>query len=188
MGRNYWMVVESQEEFEVTKELGFTLHGVGARYRRRAQRMQPDDRMLFYVTTIRKWTGTATIRSGSFEDHKPIWKPTRRGDTYPYRVKLSPDVVLEEEDYIDALLLAPGLEYIRRWAPEDWPLAFHDKLHLLPQRDFRLIEAEMKRNLRKRRDRARQAKAEKQSNEPVEDAAEAIPEAQGQQEDSAQSL
>ena len=43
MGKNYWMVVESLENFEITKGLGFTLHGLGSRYRRRAQRMQPDD-------------------------------------------------------------------------------------------------------------------------------------------------
>ena len=54
-----------------------------------------------------------------------------------------------EEDYIDALILAPRLDYVKRWAPEDWPLAFFDSLHLLPQRDFRLIEQEMRRNLSK---------------------------------------
>jgi hypothetical protein len=42
-------------------------------------------------------------------------------------------------------MLAPRLEYVRRWVPEDWPLAFFDKLHLIPQKDFRLIEGEMQR-------------------------------------------
>ena len=145
MGRNYWMIVESPEDFAITKELGITLHGLGPKFRRRAERMQPDDRMLFYVTGIRKWTAIANIASRYFVDHNPIWSPNRRGDTYPYRVKLSPAIVLEEKDYIDALFLAPRLEYVKRWPPEDWPLAFHDRLHLIPQRDFRLIEGEMKR-------------------------------------------
>lgn len=145
MGRNYWMVVATPEDFEVTRRLGLSISGVGSKYRRRAQRMQPDDRMLFYVTKIRKWTAIATITSTFFEDRKPIWKPSGRGETYPFRVKTKPFIVLEEPDYIDALWLAPGLEYVKRWAPEDWPLAFFDMLHLLPQRDFRLIENEMKR-------------------------------------------
>ena len=149
MGRNYWMVVESPEDFAITKELGITLHGLGPKFRRRAERMQPDDRMLFYVTGIRKWTAIANIASRYFVDHNPIWSPTRRGDTYPYRVKLSPAIVLDEKDYIDALFLAPRLEYVKRWPPEDWPLAFHDRLHLIPQRDFRLIEGEMKRVTRR---------------------------------------
>jgi hypothetical protein len=143
--------VESLEEFEVTRERGYTLYGVGKKYRRRAQRMQPDDRVLVYVSPLRKWTATATITSGSFEDYTLVWKPTRRDGKYPYRIKMAPDIVLDEVDYIDALMLAPGLEYVKHWAPEYWPLAFFDKLHLLPQRDFRMIEREMKRNLTNRR-------------------------------------
>ena len=143
MGRNYWMVVSPPEDFEVTKEQGFGIFGVRAKYRRRTQRMQPDDRMLFYVSGIRKWAATATIVSGSFEDRTPIWKPNRKSEVYPYRVKLKHAMVLNEEDYIDALWLAPSLEYVKRWAPEDWPLAFFDTLHLLPQKDFKLIENEM---------------------------------------------
>ena len=143
MGRNYWMVVSPPEDFEVTKERGFGIFGVRARYRRRSQRMQPDDRMLFYVSGIRKWAATATVVSGSFEDRTPIWNSNHKSELYPYRVKLKPAVVLEEDDYINALWLAPSLEYVKRWAPEDWPLAFFDTLHLLPQKDFKLIENEM---------------------------------------------
>ncbi len=147
MGRNYWMFVGSPENFNIIKDLGFTAYALGTRYRRRAERMRPDDRVLFYVTQIRKWTATATITSRYFEDRTPFWAPTTSREVYPYRVKLAPDIVLDADDYIDALLLAPRLDYVKRWAPEDWPLAFFDRLHLLPQRDFRLIEGEMKRTL-----------------------------------------
>ena len=151
MGKNYWMISESPENFDITKSIGFTLLGLGPRHRRRADRMQPDDRMLYYVKGLRKWTASITITSGSFEERRPIWASNRRGNLYPHSVKTTPDIVLDEDDYIDALMLAPRLEYVKRWAPEDWPLAFFDRLHLLPQRDFRLIEGEMKRNVSKRR-------------------------------------
>ena len=153
------MVAESDENFRISRDLGFTLHGLGNKYRRRAQRMQPNDRILFYVTQLRKWTLTATITSRSFVEHKPTWNSSRRGDDYPYRVKMSPDIVLEEEDYIDARILAPSLEYLKRWIPEDWPLAFYDRLHLLSQRDFRLIEGEMKRHFSKRGGRVEQGRS-----------------------------
>ena len=153
MGRNYWMVVESLEKFETTRDMGFKLHGMKSRYRRRAQRMQPDDRILFYVSSIKKWTATATVTSQFFEDHSRIWSEPNGREDYIYRVKLAPSLVLEERDYIDALILAPRLDYVKRWPPEDWPLAFSDSLHLLPQKDFRLIEDEMKRNVSKRNPR-----------------------------------
>jgi hypothetical protein len=145
MGKNYWMMVASPEEYEITKDHGFTVYGVRSKYRRRAQRMQPDDRILFYVTGLRKWTATATITSAFFEDRTPIWNVNGRTEVYPFRVKTKPEIILREDDYIDALLLAPRLDYLKRWAPEDWPLAFFESLHLLPQKDFRLIEAEMDR-------------------------------------------
>ena len=147
------MIAESDENFRISRDLGFRLHGLGAKYRKRAQRMQPNDRVLFYVSQLRKWTLTATITSHSFVEHKPIWKSTRRGDDYPYRLRMAPDIVLDEDEYIDARILAPGLEYLKRWIPEDWPLAFFDKLHLLPQRDFALVEGEMKRVVGRRRGR-----------------------------------
>lgn len=165
MGKNYWMMVASPEDFEITKQHGFTVYGVRGKYRRRAQRMQPEDRILFYVTGLRKWTATATITSQFFEDRTPIWNVDGRTEVYPFRVKTKPEIVLGEADYIDALLLAPRLDYVKRWAPEDWPLAFFESLHLLPQKDFRLIEAEMNRFVApKRNGRRRQQPANSSNN------------------------
>ncbi|HBD84172.1 MAG TPA: hypothetical protein EYM27_11220 [Dehalococcoidia bacterium] len=145
IGRNFWMFVEAPQNFEITREIDFSLFGMGAKYRRRAERMQPQDRVLFYINGVRKWPASATITSTYFEDNSPLWHPTTRGESFQYRVKLKPDIVLDEEDYIDAMILGPRLDYVKRWAPENWPLAFWDRLHLLPQRDFRLIEGEMER-------------------------------------------
>ncbi len=145
MARNYWMFVQTERNFHITRQMDFKLHGLGAKYRRRADRMQPDDNVLYYVSDTKRWTALATIRSKAFEDRSPLWEPTHRGEDFRYRVKMAPRLVLEDEEAIDALLLAPRLEYLKRWAPELWPLAFIDSVHLLPQRDFRLIEAEIKR-------------------------------------------
>jgi hypothetical protein len=145
MARNYWMVVQTTEDFEISRQMGFTLHGLRFSQRRRAQRMEPQDSLLYYVSGTRKWSAIATVISTYFEDPTPVWQTNGSGEEYPYRVKLKPALVLDEKDYIDALFLAPRLEYLKRWTPERWPEAFVDTLHLLPQRDFRLIEGEMKR-------------------------------------------
>ena len=145
MPKNYWMVVQTAEDFEISREMGFTLHGLKSRQRRRAQRMEPDDQLLYYISGTRKWPAIATVTSRFFEDRAPVWATNGALDVFPYRVRLSPLIVLEEKEYIDALILAPRLDYVKRWAPERWPLAFVDNVHLLPQHDFRLIEGEMKR-------------------------------------------
>ncbi|MDD9995894.1 MAG: EVE domain-containing protein [Dehalococcoidia bacterium] len=167
MARNYWMFVQTRDNFEITKSMGFKLHGLGARHRRRADRMQPNDNILYYVRETKSWLALATIRSKAFEDRSPLWNPTQRGEDFRYRVKIEPRLVLEDEEAVNALLLAPRLEYLKRWAPELWPLAFMDSVHLLPQRDFRLIEAEMKR-IRSATDRRKRTERRK-SGEPALD-------------------
>ncbi len=155
MPKNYWMVVQTPDNFEITRDMGFALHGLRSVHRRRAQRMEPDDRILYYVSGIHKWTAIATVTSRCFEDRAPVWNSNGEREVYPYRVKLSPSIVLDASDYIDAMILAPRLEYLKRWVPERWPLAFVETLHLLPQRDFRLIEGEMKKLAPRRRTRHR---------------------------------
>ncbi len=167
MAKNYWMVVLSPENFEITKEQGFKLHGMKSRYRRRAQRMEPDDRVLIYVSGWRKWPATARITSKYFQDRSPIWKSSNgKQEDYPYRVNMRPDIVLKEKDFIDAMQLAPRLEYIKRWPPKIWPLAFMDSLHLIPQRDYRLVEGEMKRIVNGGRKRRRQRRDEQDGSRP----------------------
>ena len=143
MGTNYWMFVETEENASITRRLGYKLFGMGPRYRKRAQRMQKNDRVLFYTRTIRSWTASATIKSKCFEDDSIIWMPEARPVDFKFRVELNPDYILDETEYLDGLQIGPGLEYVKRWAPENWPLAFWDKLHLLPQRDFKFLEGEM---------------------------------------------
>ena len=149
MGKNYWMVVESLENHQITTQMGFALMGFGRHQKRRVQRMQQDDRVLFYVPDLKKWTATASITSEFFTDESVVWNPSSIPGNHKYRVTLKPNIVLDEKLHIDAFILGPRLEYVKRWAPEDWPLAFLDRLHLIPQRDFRLIEGEMKRLLPK---------------------------------------
>ena len=103
MARNYWMFVQTERNFHITRQMDFKLHGLGAKYRRRADRMQPDDNVLYYVSDTKRWTALATIRSKAFEDRSPLWEPTRRGEDFRYRVKMAPRLILADEEAIDAL-------------------------------------------------------------------------------------
>jgi hypothetical protein len=143
MPRNFWMVVCNEKNFQITRDLNFTVQGLKSQYRRKVQRVEPGDRLLFYVSGIRRFTATATLTSTYREEETKVWE--NEGSTgWPYRIDIKPDVVLDEPQYIDAGLLAHRLDYIRRWPPENWYMAFQGNLHLLPKNDFALIEEEMK--------------------------------------------
>ncbi len=143
MPHNFWMVVSNEKNFRITQDMGFTLLGLKGQHRRKVQRIGSGDRILFYVTHIRRFAATATATDSYVEDAMPIWDKEGVSD-WPYRVKTSPAIVLEDRQFIDANLLAPRLDYVRRWPPENWYMAFQGNLHLLPKNDFLLIEEEMK--------------------------------------------
>ena len=145
MASNYWMFVETTENAQITREKGYSIFGMSPKYKKRAQRMQPNDRVLFYEKSEMIWTASATISSKYFEDTSEIWPTEGNPDEYKIRINLKPNYILDQSEFIQGLQVGASLEYVKKWAPEKWPLAFWDTLHLLPQRDFKYLEDEMRR-------------------------------------------
>ncbi|PZC46405.1 MAG: EVE domain-containing protein [Chloroflexi bacterium] len=153
--RNYWLVVLPSADYKVTKEHGLSVQGVRSKERKKAQRMLPGDRMVFYLPDVLGVPAAATVTSEYFEGKDLIWRDSEGNDPYPFRVNINADVSLEEKDWLDLREIGPRLLYVRRWTPEEWALAFFQgQLHLLPQQDFKLLEDEM-RKLVTRRPRSR---------------------------------
>ncbi len=143
MSHNFWMIVSNPENFRITRDLKFTSQGLKFQHKRKVQRIEAGDRVLFYVSMDRLFTATATATSSYVEDETAVWKNEGSAD-WPYRIQIKPELVLEEHQFIDANLLAPRLDYVKRWPPENWYMAFQGNLHLLPKSDFFLIEEEMR--------------------------------------------
>lgn len=136
----YWMVVSSPDNLRKTREHGWSIQGLKSRHRRRVETMRVGDRMLYYVTGRMGFAATVTVASPMYEDHTPIWRTARREEDYPWRVHIRPDVVLDEADWVPAKELAYRLDYVRKWPPEHWTLAFQGHIHMLNRNDFGIIE------------------------------------------------
>jgi predicted RNA-binding protein len=145
MPRNYWMMVLSLENFSVLKKNKFSVYGFRAKLKKRVDRMEIGDRVLFYLSHVQGFPATATITSTMYEDDTELFSTESGKEAFPYRVSLEPGVILDESNYIDARQLGPTLEYVKKWVPERWPLAFIGELHLIPKKDLFLVEDEMKR-------------------------------------------
>lgn len=146
----YWMIVSSPENFRKTRDQGFSVQGIKSRHRKRAEAMRAGDRLLYYVTGQMAFAATCTLASGMFEEHSHIWRTARREEDYPWRLHLRPDHLLEEFEWVPAKELAYRLEYVRKWPPEHWTLAFQGHVHQLPQKDFKLVEDEIRRTASQR--------------------------------------
>ncbi|MFW6195013.1 MAG: EVE domain-containing protein [Chloroflexota bacterium] len=144
MGKTYWMLVTTYENYRITRDLGFSIQGVESKQRRKAVRMGPDDRLLYYISDRQAFAATAVVASEHFEDHTRFWQHHTTAEDFPHRVKIRPEVVLDETRWLDASHIAHRMEYIRKWPPEWWRLAFMGALHIIPQKDFYLLEEEMK--------------------------------------------
>ena len=147
----YWMIVSSPDNFRKTRELGYTIQGLKSRHRRRVETMRVGDRLLYYITGRMAFAATVTVASPMYEDHTPIWRSARRDEDYPWRVHIRQDVVLEDVDWIPAKELAYRLDYVRKWPPEHWTLAFQGHIHALPRNDFAIVEDEIARSSRRRK-------------------------------------
>ena len=137
-----WIIVGSPDNFAATRSLGFTIQGIKSRHRKKAETMKPGDRIVWYITGVKAFAGYATITSAYYEDHTPIWKsrdPKKDAEDYPYRVKIQPDLVLDDDEFIPAEPVARQMTYVAKWPAANWTLAFQGNVHKIDDDDFALI-------------------------------------------------
>ncbi len=141
-----WMLVSGADNFEVSRAMGFSVAGMKERHRRKAERVQAGDRVLFYLTGIQKFGGTATVTDTYYEDRgNRIWESKKAGEyPYPWRFPIKPDVILEPDQFVSAEKLLPRLEWVKKWPPSHWQLAFQGNVHVLSDKDFQTIEDAIK--------------------------------------------
>ena len=138
----YWIIVGSPENFARTVERGFTVQGLKSRHRKKAERMQPGDKIVYYLTGLKAFAGIATVTSPYFESHERIWqsKDEKKADEdYPYRIEIAPDIILGVEDAIPAEPVARQMAYVAKWPAANWTLAFQGNVHEISEADFQLL-------------------------------------------------
>jgi hypothetical protein len=141
------MIVTSVENFEATAGLKFTLQGLKSRHRKKAQRMEPGDSFVYYLTGVGCFAATCEVTSQYFEGRDKIWRATKKPDElYPWRVEIAPKIIVAESARVPALQLKEQLTFIRKWPEKHWRLAFQGMVHVLPERDWHTIEGALERS------------------------------------------
>jgi len=147
--RKNWVLTCSVENLRATREHGFTIIGLKELRRPFGERIEPGDRLFFYVTKRQAFGGVVEIQSEMFEDRTKIW-PGKPGkvDPYPWRFETEPVLVLEEDEFVPAEQLAPKLEHVRKWPAEHWRLAFQGQIREVTEADARLIQRSLEKSSR----------------------------------------
>ena len=138
-----WLLVSSVDNFETSRARGFDLAGMKSRHRKKAERVAPGDRVLFYLTVIKSIGGVAEVTGTYFEDSTPIWESNRPGEVYPFRFPIQIIKARPTGDYLALDDLVPTLEYPKRWPAKNWTLAFQGNVHVFNDEDFDKIVEEL---------------------------------------------
>ncbi len=140
-----WILTGSRDNYGATKERNFEIIGLKERRLKQAQDIEPNDRIIFYLTGVMAFAAAVTVTSEMFEDRTPIWPATKgRADLYPWRFDTKRGLVLDEEDWLAAERLKDRLEHIQKWPSEHWKLAFQGQIRDVSDSDADLLLAEMR--------------------------------------------
>jgi predicted RNA-binding protein len=138
---NYWLVVTSDANFRYDRDtLSFKTQGLPYRYRKTVQKMTKGDKVVYYIMGLQRFGATATITGGYYEDKNKLW--TDDDELWPSRCPSEPDLVLLDDELIDAKKLVPNLSFIER--KEVWGVYLQGSIRQIPEEDFHLIESEMR--------------------------------------------
>jgi hypothetical protein len=142
---NYWLIVGTPANFQISAGLGWTVQGFKRRHGKKAAAMRPGDKLIYYLTGEQVLSGVATVVSMSFEAHDQVWKSEAKpAEDYPWRVQIAPDVILNPNQAIPVAPLASQLVHVRKWPAANWTLAFQGNVRLLPPGDGALLIGEIR--------------------------------------------
>jgi predicted RNA-binding protein len=129
-----YLVVTSPENWLKTAGLGWTVLGLKSTKRNVARSLRRGDRVLCYETGLKRFIGVVEIAGDCYEDHTAIWTAKKDGEDFPYRYPIRPVVTVDPSDALDAVAIAPALDFPKKWG-EHLSLAFQGNIKPIPADD-----------------------------------------------------
>lgn len=146
----YWMLVSSEENFERSRARGFDIAGMKSRHRKKAERVEPGDKVVFYLTKVQAFGGCAEVTSSFFESDEPVWEGGKKAELYPFRFETRLEVACEPGDFVAVEPIRKKIKYLKKWPDEHWRLAFQGNVHSLPKEDYETIRTLLKEHAKKK--------------------------------------
>ncbi|CAN5685244.1 hypothetical protein BH23GEM9_BH23GEM9_13920 [soil metagenome] len=143
----YYLDLFSPETYEAFSRSDRTVSGFRARQRNAAEKIQPGDKLLCYMTKLSRWFGILEVVSGPYEDDTPIFYPVN--DPFIVRFKVKPSIWLpkergipiHEDEIWDRLSFTKGQDR----GSSTWTGKIRSSLVRIPDSDGRLIESILQR-------------------------------------------
>ena len=139
----YWLSCVNYGRFQADEQHEFAVDGYREKEFERVLRVEPGDRLVYYIKRLELFAALAEARGRCYVDWSRLWPD----DTYPVRFERRPLLVLSKAQMVPARPLVARLSLTRPrggGTPSLGQLLRCD-LRPIPQSDFELIEREMRR-------------------------------------------
>lgn len=105
-----WILTGSPENYAATRSRDFSVIGLKERNRNRALEIELQDRIVLYLTRVMAFAASIVVEGELYEDRTKVW-PGKPGkvDSYPWRFPTTPELVLDEREWVPAEQLADVL-------------------------------------------------------------------------------
>jgi hypothetical protein len=143
--RTNWLLVSHPDNLETSRARGFDVAGMKSRHRKKAERVKPGDRVIYYLVGVKAVGGISEATGTYYEDFNHIWTSSKEGEEYPFRFPVKPLWIRDKGDYVPMVDLVPLLTYPKRWPEANWTLAFQGNVHVLDDHDYQIIEDAVRR-------------------------------------------
>ncbi len=147
---NYWLVVTDPKNFAINKQRKFDVEGFQDLYKNTVKNViKPNDKFVHYIKGYKKFGSISEAISTYYYCEEKIWDgmPKDPNEIFPHRFKIRPILVPANNELLDAKKLVPQLNFIStNQKATSWGLAFRRSLRHICQKDFELIQSEMKKS------------------------------------------
>lgn len=139
---NYYLDIFSPETYEAFTRSAQDISGFRMRHEGVANRIQPGDRLICYMTKLSRWVGVLEVTSTHFKDSTPIFNPSDDPFTVRFRVKPLAWLPKEKAVPIKDARVWTTLSFTKDAEPNSprWTGKLRNSLNQLKEEDGRFLE------------------------------------------------
>jgi len=136
-----WLIISSRQNLDITAQRNYTMQGLKRRHRKKAGEVEPGDYFFYYITGEQKLAAVVQVDSFVSEGNDKIWVNLGKDpeECYPWRFKISPHVILKEQDWMSMVTFSDQLLHFRKWPAKNWRLGLQGQIHGLREEDTELL-------------------------------------------------
>lgn len=136
-----WLLISSKQNLEITAGIKFKEQGLKKRHRKKSLEIEPGDFFFYYITGEQKLAASLRVESFVTESDQKRWVNLGKDpdECYPWRFETTPQVILDEDAWLNMIDFSDKLLHFRKWPAKNWRLGLQGQIHALRDEDTLML-------------------------------------------------